>query len=89
MDFKSFLQGLHDNHVTYVWRMCSLGVMNPLKIMGCKSVLISKKRFLKFMGKNHSNIVFKKTCILYYNKSNACHINTSGWAYVNLWLILA
>jgi hypothetical protein len=52
MEFKSFLHGLYDNHVTYVWRMCSLGVMNPLKIMGCKRILISKKIFLKFMEKN-------------------------------------
>jgi len=45
MEFRSFLQGLYDNHVTYVWRMCSLGVMNPLKIMGYKSILIQNRDF--------------------------------------------
>lgn len=44
-NLRVFLHGLYDNYVTYVWRMCSLGVMNPLKIMGCKSVLISKRDF--------------------------------------------
>jgi hypothetical protein len=44
-NLRVFLHGLYDNHVTYVWRMCSLGVMNPLKTMGCKNVLISKRDF--------------------------------------------